>query len=82
MNEQTIQQDLLAEIALLTRSTLENLNADDSFRENGLDSLSFIALLVFIRKKWGLNFLEKNLSSQDVSSPSALAKKIAQELES
>ena len=72
-NEQ-IEKILIEQIAIITATKKEGINAQDSVHGFGIDSLGFIELLVFIEKEFKLQLMESGLTKEDFKTVSALSK--------
>ena len=82
ITEQEILQKLCAEIALITRRPIENIRPDAPLGENGIDSMSFLELLIFIKIEWSIDFLSEGLSPSFLKDVNALAERIREVLHS
>ena len=49
LDKTEVIQILCGEIALITRKDTAEVNAEASLRDNGIDSMSFIEVLLFIK---------------------------------
>jgi acyl carrier protein len=68
-----IEQALREEVAALLSMDPSAISPDASLPSLGLDSLSFVELLVFIEKTFQLNLMESGLTRKDFQTISALA---------
>lgn len=71
-----VTEQLCQEIALITRTAPENINPAASLRDNGIDSMSFLEILLFIKNEWGINYLDDGLPPDAQSSIAVLAEHI------
>jgi len=69
---------LQQEIASILRADVSGVVTDAPLHELGMDSMSFVELLVFIEKKFKINLIESGLNRQDFLSIDTLSKRIDQ----
>lgn len=81
MNNAEILAGLTEEITIITRLPREKISPEKPLRENGINSMGFIELLLAADRRWHVSLAEKGVSPADVKSLSALADRIAAELE-
>ena len=77
--EKSTAELLKQEIALILNLDPARVRDDQPLHELGMDSMSFVELLVFIEKQFKINLVESGLSQQDFSSIAALSRRITQE---
>lgn len=75
-----IQDFLLRELSLILRLDESKVNRDASFDSLGIDSMSFVELLIAIENKFGVNLIEAGITKADLSSLKTLALRIEREL--
>lgn len=80
MDTETILQKLREEVALITRKAPENVDDSVPLRSCGIDSMSFLELLIFIKKEWDVDFLQMGLSVDFLKNLRGLAGRINEEL--
>lgn len=78
MNEtiESITEQLLTEMRIITggRNTPD---PSRSLTDNGINSMGFMELLVFIEQKWGVSLVDQGISARDVADIRALAERIS-----
>ena len=77
-----VVQKLCQEIAIITNRDPETVDPEESLRNNGIDSMSFLELLIFIKKEWSIDFLSEGLSPSFLKDVNALAERIREVLHS
>ncbi len=80
MNKQEIQEALVREAALILGREPETIDAEMPIQELGIDSMSFVEILVFIEKTFQLKLIQSGLKKEDFHTLHALAGRIAHEL--
>ena len=73
-----VVEKLCGEIALITCKKPENINPVESLRNNGIDSMSFLEILLFIKNEWGIDYITVGLPSGAQESIGKLAEHICQ----
>jgi len=76
--EETIESitgELLAEIRIVTGGRVDP-KPDRSLADNGINSMGFMELLVFIEQKWGVSLVDQGIAARDVADVRALAQRI------
>ena len=76
--EETIESivgQLLAEIRIVTGGRVDP-KEECSLVENGINSMGFMELLVFIEQKWGVSLVDQGIAARDVADVRALAERI------
>lgn len=76
MDKKGIERILIKEVATILGIDAEEINVQSNLAELGLDSLSFVELLVLIEKQFGINLMESGLSKEDFESINFLASRI------
>jgi acyl carrier protein len=73
-----IERVLIEEIAVILNAEAGSLSADAPLPTLGVDSMSFVELLVFIEKRFKLKLMESSLKKEDFHTIRALSARIAQ----
>ena len=73
LDKSAVTEQLCQEIALITRKAPEEIHPEESLRENGVDSMSFLEILLFIKNEWGIDYLNNGLPADAQCSIAALA---------
>ena len=73
-------RELCKEISIITRKEGANIDVEESLRSNGIDSMSFLELLLFIKNEWNIDYIETGLPENVQSSITALADHICSNL--
>ncbi|MBO4303213.1 MAG: acyl carrier protein [Lentisphaeria bacterium] len=76
LDTENITQALCREIATVTRKEEKEIRADGSLHDNGIDSMSFLELLLFIKREWGVDFLEEGIPPEAQKDIHSLAEHI------
>jgi acyl carrier protein len=74
---QEIENKLIQEIAVILSADPATIKPDVPLHTLGLDSMSFVEVLVFIEKTFGLQLIESGLTREDFATIQALARVIA-----
>ncbi len=74
---ETIEGQLVREIATILCKTDADVKPDVSLPELGLDSMGFVELLVFVEKTFNLRLIESGLTREDFETIRALAGRIS-----
>ena len=72
----TIENELINEISIILGVKAAQVKNDVPFHSLGMDSMSFVELLVFIEKRFKLNLIASGLNKQDFENIKSLAHKI------
>jgi acyl carrier protein len=72
-----IENILSQEIATILSIDSSKVILDTSFHEMGIDSLSFVELLVFIEKTFNIKLMESGLTSENFRTVRSLASAIS-----
>ncbi|MEI6055250.1 MAG: acyl carrier protein [Lentisphaerota bacterium] len=75
-----IQNFLNKEVALILRLNESEMNIDASLNDLGIDSMSFVELLIAIENKFGVQLIQAGITKADLSSLKTLALRIEKEL--
>lgn len=77
MQSKEAERILCDEIAVILGCDAAALDPAAALHTMGVDSMSFVELLVFIEKRFGLKLMESDLTKEDFRSIRALASRIA-----
>ena len=80
-NQEEGLKALMEEISVITGAPEATLSPGAPLGVNRINSLGFVELLLFIRRKWNLDYAAAGLPMTDVESPEALAARIARDAE-
>jgi len=80
MTNQDIEDILTKEVASILAADMATIASDVPLHQMGIDSLSFVELLVFIEKKFNLKLIESGLSQEDFQSIKALSARIGRSI--
>lgn len=71
-----IKKELTEEVAMILCQDARAISEDEPLHNMGLDSLSFVELLVSIEKIFNLTLINTNLSKEDFSTINALSRRL------
>ena len=57
LEKSIVVQKLCQEIAIITNCDSDDINPEDNLRNNDIDSMSFLELLLFIENEWGVDYI-------------------------
>ena len=80
-DKESVIQKLCQEISVITRRELAEIKVEESLRNNGIDSMSFLEILLFIKSEWNIDYLNSGLPADAQRSVEALAEHICEEPE-
>ncbi len=72
-----IEQKLVTQVAAILSVDAKKVRPDASLHTLGVDSLSFVELLVFIEKEFKIKLMESGMTRDDFRTIHSLAKRIA-----
>jgi acyl carrier protein len=75
-----IERILIDEISTILNADAASLTPEAPLHTLGVDSMSFVELLVFIEKRFKLKLMESSLKKEDFRTVRALASRIAQSI--
>lgn len=78
-NQEEVLKALTKEISVITGKPEGDIAPGASLEMNRIDSLGFVELLLFIKRKWNLDYVVTGLPIADAASLEALAARIARE---
>jgi len=76
-DKNTIEDRLINEVALILSQDPSGIKPDIPLHELGLDSLSFVEILVFIEKAFGFKLMESGLKREDFRTVRSLSSYIS-----
>ena len=79
MNLQDIEDALVREVAVILDTQPDSVDAMRPLPDMGIDSMSFVELLVFIERTFCLKLIQSGLRKEDFHTLRALAARIADE---
>jgi len=79
LSAKEIEEKLTAEIATIMSRAPADIGPDVPLHALGIDSMSFVEILVFIEKTFNLRLIETGLTREDFQTVRALAACIARE---
>jgi acyl carrier protein len=79
LTTEEIEKKLVREIATLLARDSADIGIDAPLHTLGMDSMSFVEILVFIEKTFNLKLIETGLTREDFQTVSALAARIRKE---
>jgi acyl carrier protein len=78
MTFEETQKKLLNVISEITGVPADQVDPLASLATNGVNSMGFVELLLYVERTWGLRLMEEGLGREDVASVSAFARKLHQ----
>jgi acyl carrier protein len=79
MDTNQIEGKLIRQIASILSVDAKNIKPEVPLHDLGVDSLSFVELLVFIEKEFKINLMESGLQAQDFKTIRSLAGRISKQ---
>jgi len=76
LEKSTVVQKLCQEIALITNCPLGDIDPEANLRNNGIDSMSFLEILLFIKNEWDIDYISIGLPPDAQNSIILLAEHI------
>ena len=71
-----VQDKLIQQIAAILSVDSQKIKPEVPLHTLGVDSLSFVELLVFIEKEFSIKLMESGLQAEDFKTVSSLARRI------
>ncbi len=68
-----VVRELRSEIALVTNSSPEKVDPEKSLAANGIDSMGFLEIILFVKKTWGFDLIEGGMCAADFRNVNSLA---------
>lgn len=81
MTIKEVEEKLKSEVAMILSRDVVSISLDESLHSMGLDSLSFVEVLVVIEKIFNLRLMDTNLSKEDFGSIRILARRIQEKIQ-
>ena len=75
-NLKQIEEKLIKQIASILSINYQKIRPEVPLHSLGVDSLSFVELLVFIEKEFSIKLMESGLTGEDFKTIHSLAKRI------
>ncbi len=69
----TIKTKLIDEVSIITGINVEEIHSDVELNSLGIDSMSFVEILVFIEKEFSIKLMETTLTKEDFKTIEKLA---------
>jgi len=76
-NLKEIEKKLIRQITTILSSDTKKITPDAPLHSLGIDSLSFVELLVFIEKEFSIKLMESGLTGEDFKTIHSLARRIS-----
>jgi acyl carrier protein len=80
LNAREVEQKLIQEIATVLAVDPATVRPDVPLAKLGMDSMSFVEILVFVEKAFGLKLIESGLTRQDFETVRAMAARISEQV--
>ena len=77
LDTKQVQEKLISQIASILSVDRKKIKPEVPLHTLGVDSLSFVELLVFIEKEFSVKLMESGLLAEDFKTVSSLAKRIS-----
>jgi acyl carrier protein len=79
LDTKQVEEKLIRQIAVILSVDSQKIKPEVPLHSLGVDSLSFVELLVFIEKEFSIKLMESGLTSEDFQTIRALAKRISRQ---
>lgn len=79
LDTKQIEEKLICQIAAILAVASKKIKPEVPLHTLGVDSLSFVELLVFIEKEFKIKLMESGLQAEDFKTISSLAKRISRQ---
>ncbi len=79
LDTKTVEKKLICQIAAILAVDSKKIKPEVPLQALGVDSLSFVELLVFIEKEFKIQLLSSGLQTEDFKTISSLAKRISKQ---
>ena len=79
LDTKQVEEKLIRQIAAILPLDYKKIKPEVPLHTLGADSLSFVELLVFIEKEFGIKLMESGLQAEDFKTISSLAKRISRQ---
>ena len=80
MTTQEIEDALRSEIAVILSLQPSDIAPDRPLHDMGIDSMSFVEILLFIERTFNLKLIRSGLTREDFGSIQSLARRVEREL--
>ena len=77
MTQREVEEIIKKEIHIILGGKLE-VRLDEELHDLGMDSMSFVELLVFIEKRFGIRLIDSGLNKEDFRTVRSLAARISE----
>lgn len=77
----TVENFLCREAALILNRDEQSIKPESPFLDLGLESMSFVELLICIEKEYNIKLINSGLDTSDLASISSLAQRVVKELD-
>ena len=74
-----VEEKLIRQIAVILSVDSKKIKPEVPLQNLGVDSLSFVELLVFIEKEFSIKLMESGLQAEDFETISSLARRISRQ---
>ena len=74
-----VEEKLISQIAIILSVDRKKIKPEVPLQSLGVDSLSFVELLVFIEKEFKIKLMESGLQAEDFKTISSLASRISRQ---
>ena len=71
-----ILQQLIEEISIITGKSADEIDPAENLRSNGIDSMGFLEVSIFIKREWQIDFLNDSSMYMSINDLNALAEEI------
>ena len=72
-----VEEKLISQLAVILAADCKKIKPEAPLQALGVDSLSFVELLVFIEKEFKIKLMESGLQAEDFKTISSLARRIS-----
>ena len=79
LDTKLVQEKLICQIAAILSVESKNIKPEVPLHSLGVDSLSFVELLVFIEKEFKIKLMASGLQAEDFKTVSSLARRISRQ---
>jgi acyl carrier protein len=79
LDTKQVEEKLIRQIAAILSVDSKKIKPEVPLHSLGVDSLSFVELLVFIEKEFSIKLMESGLQAEDFKTISSLARRISRQ---
>ena len=79
LDTKQVEEKLIGQIAVILSVDRKKIKPEVPLHTLGVDSLSFVELLVFIEKEFSIKLMESGLQAEDFKTIQALARRISRQ---